>query len=108
MKYIYCGNPGETMLTSSDIGCVVGHSYIVYGPLIRGMAAVVYEGLQIRQDPGTWWKIVAENKVNVMFTSPTAIRVLKKQDPAYLHKYDLSPLRSLFLAGEPLDGRTAR
>lgn len=108
MKHIYCGNSGETMFTTSDIGWVVGHSYIVYGPLIRGMATVLYEGLPIRPDAGIWWKIVAENKVTVMFSSPTAARVLKKQDPAYLRKYDLSGLRHLFLAGEPLDEPTHR
>jgi propionyl-CoA synthetase len=108
MKHIYTGKPGETMFTSSDIGWVVGHSYIVYGPLIAGMTSVVYEGLPIRPDPAIWWKIVQDNRVNVMFTSPTAIRVLKKQPPEYLHKYDVSSLRSLYLAGEPLDEPTAR
>ncbi len=108
MKHIYCGEPGETMFTTSDIGWVVGHSYIVYGPLIRGMTTIVYEGLPIRPDAGIWWKIVQEQKVAVMFSSPTAIRVLKKQDPAYLSKYDLSSLRHLFLAGEPLDEPTHR
>jgi propionyl-CoA synthetase len=108
MKHIYCGNPGETMFTTSDIGWVVGHSYIVYAPLICGMATVMYEGLPIRPDAGIWWKIVAENKVSVMFSSPTAARVLKKQDPSYLKKYDLSGLRHLFLAGEPLDEPTHR
>ena len=108
MQHIYCGKPGEAMFTTSDIGWVVGHSYIVYGPLIHGMASVMYEGLPIRPDPGVWWKIVAEHKVTVMFSSPTAIRVLKKQDPALLSKYDLSSLRYLFLAGEPLDEPTAR
>jgi propionyl-CoA synthetase len=108
MQYIYCGKPGETMFTTSDIGWVVGHSYIVYGPLIHGMASVMYEGLPIRPDPGVWWKIVEAHKVSVMFSSPTAIRVLKKQDPAYLKKYDVSSLRYLFLAGEPLDEPTAR
>jgi propionyl-CoA synthetase len=108
MKHIYCGHPGETMFTTSDIGWVVGHSYIVYGPLIRGMTTVMYEGLPIRPDAGIWWKIVEENKVSVMFSSPTAARVLKKQDPAYLRKYDLGTLRHLFLAGEPLDEPTHR
>jgi len=108
MKHIYCGNPGETMFTTSDIGWVVGHSYIVYGPLIHGMTTILYEGLPIRPDAGIWWKIVAENKVTVMFSSPTAARVLKKQDPAYLSKYDLVSLRHLFLAGEPLDEPTHR
>jgi propionyl-CoA synthetase len=108
MRHIYTGQPGETMFTSSDIGWVVGHSYIVYGPLINGMTTIVYEGLPIRPDPAIWWKIVSENQVNVMFTSPTAIRVLKKQPPEYLKKYDVSCLRSLYLAGEPLDEPTAR
>jgi len=108
MKHIYTGKAGETMFTSSDIGWVVGHSYIVYGPLIAGMTTIVYEGLPIRPDPGIWWKIVQDNRVNVMFTSPTAVRVLKKQPPEYLTKYDVSSLRSLYLAGEPLDEPTAR
>lgn len=108
MQHIYAGNPGETMFTTSDVGWVVGHSYIVYGPLIHGMTTILYEGLPIRPDAGIWWKIVAENKVTVMFSSPTAARVLKKQDPAWLKKYDLSSLRYLFLAGEPLDEPTHR
>ena len=108
MKRIYCGAPGETMFTTSDIGWVVGHSYIVYGPLIRGMTTILYEGLPIRPDAGIWWKIVEENRVDVMFSSPTAARVLKKQDPAYLKRYDLSSLKHLFLAGEPLDEPTHR
>jgi propionyl-CoA synthetase len=108
MQHIYCGNPGETMFTTSDIGWVVGHSYIVYGPLIRGMTTILYEGLPIRPDAGIWWKIVSDNKVSVMFSSPTAVRVLKKQDPAFLKKYDISSLRHLFLAGEPLDEPTHR
>jgi propionyl-CoA synthetase len=108
MRYVYGGRPGETMFTTSDIGWVVGHSYIVYGPLIHGMATVLYEGLPIRPDPGIWWKIVAEEKVSIMFSSPTAIRVLKKQDQKYLQQYDVSSLRHLFLAGEPLDEPTAR
>ena len=106
MKYIYCGNAGETMFTASDIGWVVGHSYIIYGPLIAGMTTVMYEGVPVRPDAGIWWKIVQDHKVTVMFTAPTAIRVLKKQDPAYLKKYNLSSLRYLFLAGEPLDEPT--
>lgn len=106
MKYIYCGNAGETMFTASDIGWVVGHSYIIYGPLIAGMTTIMYEGVPVRPDAGIWWKIVQNHKVTVMFTAPTAIRVLKKQDPAYLKKYDISSLRYLFLAGEPLDEPT--
>ncbi len=106
MRHIYCGNPGETMFTTSDIGWVVGHSYIIYGPLIAGMTTIMYEGVPIRPDAGVWWKIVQDHKVSVMFSAPTAIRVLKKHDPAYLSKYDLSSLRQLFLAGEPLDEPT--
>ncbi len=106
MKRIFCGNPGETMFTTSDIGWVVGHSYIVYGPLIAGMTTIMYEGVPIRPDAGIWWKIVQDHKVSVMFSAPTAIRVLKKQDPALLKKYDVSALRHLFLAGEPLDEPT--
>ena len=108
MKHIYDARPGETYFATSDIGWVVGHSYIVYGPLLNGMATVVYEGTPIRPDPGIWWKIVQDYKVSVVFSAPTAIRVLKKQDPAYLGKYDISSLRHLFLAGEPLDEPTAK
>jgi len=108
MKHLYQGNPGETMFTTSDIGWVVGHSYIVYGPLLAGMTTIFYEGTPIRPDAGIWWKIVQDYKATVMFSAPTAIRVLKKQDPAFLKKYDLSSLRHLFLAGEPLDEPTHR
>ena len=108
MKYIYCGNPGETYFSTSDIGWVVGHSYIIYGPLIGGMATIMYEGLPTRPDGGVWWSLVEKYKVTVMFSAPTAVRVLKKQDPALLSKYDLSSLRALFLAGEPLDEPTAQ
>ena len=106
MKYIYQGFAGETYFATSDIGWVVGHSYIIYGPLIAGMATIMYEGTPIRPDAGIWWSLVEKYKVNVMFSAPTAIRVLKKQDPAFLHKYDLSSLKHLFLAGEPLDQPT--
>ena len=106
MEYIYCGAAGETIFTTSDIGWAVGHSYIIYAPLIAGLTSILYEGLPIRPDAGVWWKIVQDHKVNVMFSAPTAIRVLKKHDPALLKKYDLSSLRHLFLAGEPLDEPT--
>ncbi|HQZ08374.1 MAG TPA: propionate--CoA ligase [Burkholderiaceae bacterium] len=108
MKHIFCGNAGETYFATSDIGWVVGHSYIIYGPLIAGMATIMYEGLPIRPDGGIWWSLVEKYKVSVMFSAPTAIRVLKKQDPALLTKYDLSSLRALYLAGEPLDEPTAQ
>ncbi len=107
MKHIYMGEPGETYFSTSDIGWVVGHSYIIYGPLINGMATIMYEGLPTRPDAGIWWSLVEKYKVSVMFSAPTAARVLKKQDPAYLTKYDLSSLKALFLAGEPLDEPTA-
>ncbi len=106
MKYIYSGNPGDTIFTTSDIGWVVGHSYIVYAPLICGMTTILYEGLPITPDPGIWWDLVERFNVNVMFSSPTAVRVLKKQDKKYIETHDLSTLRHLFLAGEPLDEPT--
>ena len=106
MKHIYCGGEGETFFSTSDIGWVVGHSYIIYGPLIAGMATVMYEGTPLRPDAGIWWQIVEKYKVSVMFSAPTAARVLKKQDPAFMHKYDLSTLKHIFMAGEPLDQPT--
>jgi propionyl-CoA synthetase len=108
MGQIFMGRPGETYFCTSDIGWVVGHSYIVYGPLLHGMATILYEGLPIRPDAAVWWSLVEKYKVTVMFSAPTAVRVLKKQDPAALKKHDLSSLRALFLAGEPLDEPTAR
>jgi propionyl-CoA synthetase len=108
MKHIFCGNPGETYFSTSDIGWVVGHSYIVYGPLIAGMATILYEGLPTRPDAGIWWSLVEKYKVTAMFSAPTAVRVLKKQDPAQLKRYKLDSLRALFLAGEPLDEPTGR
>jgi propionyl-CoA synthetase len=109
---IFDGKPGETYFCTSDIGWVVGHSYIVYGPLIAGMTTLMYEGLPtqgfgMQPDGGIWWRLVEKYRVSVMFSSPTAIRVLKKQDPALLRRHDLSSLRALFLAGEPLDAPTA-
>jgi len=113
MKHIFDGRAGETFFSTSDIGWVVGHSYIVYGPLIAGMATIMYEGLPTQgldgqPNGGIWWSLVEKYKVTAMFSAPTAVRVLKKQDPALLQKYDLSSLRALFLAGEPLDEPTAR
>lgn len=108
MKHIFNASPGQTFFTTSDIGWVVGHSYIIYAPLIAGMATVVYEGLPTRPDAGIWWSIVEKYRVTHMFSAPTAVRVLKKQDPSWLKKYDVSSLRALWLAGEPLDEPTAR
>ncbi|MFJ3057713.1 propionate--CoA ligase [Herbaspirillum sp. NPDC087042] len=107
MQHIFCGKPGETYFCTSDIGWVVGHSYIVYGPLIAGMATVLYEGLPIRPDAGIWWSIVEKYKVTRMFSAPTAIRVLKKQPPECMERYDTSSLKALYLAGEPLDETTS-
>ena len=108
MQRIFNGQPGETYLCTSDIGWVVGHSYIVYGPLIAGQTTILYEGTPVRPDAGILWSLVERFKVNTMFSAPTAIRVLKKQDPALLKKYDLSSLRALYMAGEPLDEPTAQ
>ena len=107
MPHIYACAPGETYFCTSDIGWVVGHSYIIYGPLINGSTTIMYDGVPLRPDPGVWWNIVQRYKVSVMFSSPTAIRVLKKQDISFLTQYDLSSLRYLFLAGEPLDQPTS-
>jgi propionyl-CoA synthetase len=108
MRHIFCSQPGEAYFSTSDIGWVVGHSYIVYGPLLNGSTTIMYEGVPMRPDAGIWWKIVQDWKVTSMFSSPTAIRVLKKQDPAFMRKYDTRCLKYLFLAGEPLDEPTAR
>ncbi len=107
MDTVFDVGPGQVMFSTSDIGWVVGHSYNVYGPLIAGATSILYEGLPTAPDPGIWWKICADYGVRTMFSSPTAIRVLKKQDPAWLKKHDLSALKWLFLAGEPLDEPTA-
>jgi propionyl-CoA synthetase len=111
MKHIFCGKPSETYFATSDIGWVVGHSYIVYGPLIAGMATIMYEGLPVlatpRPDAGVWWSIVEKYKVTRMFSAPTAVRVLKKHPPELMKKYDLSSLKALYLAGEPLDETTS-
>ncbi|MEO0313778.1 MAG: hypothetical protein RI928_234, partial [Pseudomonadota bacterium] len=107
MDYIFEGKPGETYFSTSDIGWVVGHSYIVYGPLIAGMATVLYEGTPLRPDASIWWQIVEKHKVTRMFSAPTAVRVLKKQPPELMKKYDVSSLKALYLAGEPLDESTS-
>jgi propionyl-CoA synthetase len=107
MDWIFGGRPGETYFSTSDIGWVVGHSYIVYGPLIAGMATLMYEGTPVNPDAAVLWSLVEKYKVTVMFSAPTAVRVLKKHDAALLKRHDLSSLRALFLAGEPLDEPTA-
>ncbi|MGV3652675.1 MAG: propionate--CoA ligase, partial [Noviherbaspirillum sp.] len=107
MQYVFGGKAGDTFFSTSDIGWVVGHSYIVYGPLIAGMATIMYEGLPIRPDAGIWWSLVEKYRVTRMFSAPTAVRVLKKQPPEFMQKYDLSSLDTLYLAGEPLDESTS-
>jgi propionyl-CoA synthetase len=111
MDNIYDTKPGEVFWAASDIGWVVGHSYIVYAPLLAGCTTVLYEGKPVgTPDPGAFWRVIAEHGVKVMFTAPTAFRAIKKEDPAgdFARKYDLSGLRYLFLAGERLDPETYR
>ncbi len=108
MKHVFNAQAGQTYFATSDIGWVVGHSYIIYGPLLAGMTTIMYEGLPIRPDAGIWWSIVEKYQVTHMFSAPTAVRVLKKQDPAYLAKYNVKSLKALWLAGEPLDEPTAQ
>lgn len=107
MDTIFGGKAGGVFFCASDIGWVVGHSYIVYAPLLAGMATVVYEGLPTYPDCGVWWKIVEKYQVSRMFSAPTAIRVLKKFPTAQIRNHDLSSLEVLYLAGEPLDEPTA-
>jgi propionyl-CoA synthetase len=109
MKNIYNVAPGDIYWAASDVGWVVGHSYIVYGPLFAGCTTVIYEGKPVgTPDPGAFWRVIAEHKVNVMFTAPTAFRAIKKEDPQgkLLQQYDTSCLESLFLAGERCDPNT--
>ena len=109
MQKIYGVKPGEVFWAASDVGWVVGHSYIVYGPLFNRNTTIVFEGKPIRTpDASTFWRVIAEHKVSVMFTAPTAIRAIKKEDPngVFIKQYDLSCLRTQFLAGERCDVAT--
>jgi propionyl-CoA synthetase len=109
MKNIYDINPGEVFWAASDVGWVVGHSYIVYGPLINGSTTIVYEGKPVgTPDPGAFWRVISEHNVKSLFTAPTAFRAIKKEDPngQYLKKYNISCFKRLFLAGERLDPDT--
>ena len=111
MPNVYDVNAGETMFTASDVGWVVGHSYIVYAPLLVGATTVLYEGKPVgTPDAGQFWRVVAEHGVKTMFTAPTAFRAIKKEDPngEFTARYDLSTLKYLFLAGERLDPETHR
>ncbi|MDJ0895291.1 MAG: propionyl-CoA synthetase [Alphaproteobacteria bacterium] len=109
MKNIYGVEPGEVYWAASDVGWVVGHSYIVYAPLLHGCTSVVYEGKPVgTPDAGAFWRVIAEHGVSVMFTAPTALRAIKRDDPngTFIGKYDLSKFRTLFLAGERCDPDT--
>jgi propionyl-CoA synthetase len=109
MKNIYNVEPGEVYWAASDVGWVVGHSYIVYGPLFHGCTTVMFEGKPVgTPDPGAFWRVIADYGVNTLFTAPTAIRAIKRDDPRGLYKknYDLSCLNALFLAGERCDPDT--
>jgi propionyl-CoA synthetase len=109
MRHVYGMKPGEVFWTASDVGWVVGHSYIVYAPLLYGCTTVVHEGKPVgTPDPGEFWRVIEEHGVRVLFTAPTAFRAIKREDPRgdYRQKYDLSNFRYLFLAGERLDPDT--
>jgi propionyl-CoA synthetase len=109
MRSVYDVQPGDVYWAASDVGWVVGHSYIVYGPLLNGNTTILYEGKPVgTPDAGAFWRVIADNGVNCLFTAPTAFRAIKKEDPkgALLERYDLSTLRSLFLAGERSDPDT--
>jgi propionyl-CoA synthetase len=109
MKYIYGMNPGEVFWAASDVGWVVGHSYIIYAPLLYGCTTILFEGKPVgTPNPGAFWRVISEHNVKVLFTAPTAFRAIKKKDPKgeYFKKYDLSKFRYLFLAGERLDPDT--
>jgi len=109
MKNIYNVEPGDVYWAASDVGWVVGHSYIVYAPLLAGCTTVMYEGKPVgTPDPGAFWRVIDEHNVKVLFTAPTAFRAIKKEDPAgeHLERYDLSRMDALFLAGERCDPDT--
>ena len=109
MKNVYGVEPGEVFWAASDLGWVVGHSYIVYGPLFHGNTTVLYEGKPVgTPDPGALWRVISEHDVKVLFTAPTTFRAIKREDPNgdYMRRYDLSRFRTLFLAGERCDPDT--
>jgi propionyl-CoA synthetase len=109
MKNIYGVNPGDVYWAASDVGWVVGHSYIVYAPLFHGCTTILYEGKPVgTPDPGAFWRVISQHKVNVLFTAPTAFRAIKREDPDgnFIRQYDLSHFRTLFLAGERCDPDT--
>ncbi|HAT35314.1 MAG TPA: propionyl-CoA synthetase, partial [Rhodospirillaceae bacterium] len=109
MKNVYGMDPGDVFWAASDIGWVVGHSYIVYAPLFHGCTSIMFEGKPVgTPDAGVFWRIISEHKVAALFTAPTAFRAIKREDPdgKLIGKYDLSQFRTLFLAGERTDPDT--
>jgi propionyl-CoA synthetase len=111
MKNVYAMSPGDVYWAASDIGWVVGHSYIVYAPLVRGCTTILYEGKPVgTPDAGAFWRVIADHKVNALFVAPTAIRAIKREDPRgeFLNNYDISAFRTLFLAGERADPDTVK
>ncbi len=108
MPLIYGCREGDVYFSTSDFGWTVGHSYVVYGPLLYGLTTVVFEGTPDYPNPGIWWEVVEKHKVNVMFSAPTAMRMLRKFPESWFKQHDLSSLRYIFLAGEPLDEPTWR
>ncbi|GGE07870.1 acetate--CoA ligase [Psychroflexus salis] len=111
MEHIYGTKPGDTFWAASDVGWVVGHSYIVYAPLIHRNATVIYEGKPVKTpDAGAFWRVIEDHKVNVMFTAPTAFRAIKREDPKgeFIKKHDISSLKYQFLAGERCDEATMK
>ncbi|GCA52598.1 acetyl-coenzyme A synthetase [Sinorhizobium sp. KGO-5] len=111
MENFFGVNAGDVFWAASDIGWVVGHSYIVYGPLLNGCTSILFEGKPVgTPDPGTYWRVISEHGVAVMFTAPTALRAIRKEDPEAVHagRYDLSRFRALYLAGERADPDTIR
>ena len=109
MKHVYGVDPGEVFWAASDIGWVVGHSYIVYAPLIHGNTTILFEGKPVgTPDAGAFWRVIAQHRVACLFTAPTAFRAIRREDPAgeHISRYDLSRFRTLFLAGERLDPAT--
>jgi propionyl-CoA synthetase len=106
MKSIFSTDSGDVYFSTSDVGWVVGHSYIIYAPLFKGCTSIIYEGIPIYPDPSVWFKIISKFKVNTVFSAPTAFRILRKYDEKYIKDNDLSTLRTIYLAGEPLDKPT--
>ncbi|MCA0399222.1 MAG: propionyl-CoA synthetase [Proteobacteria bacterium] len=111
MEALYGVRAGDAFWAASDVGWVVGHSYIVYAPLLKGCTTILYEGKPVgTPDPGAFWRVIAEHKVKALFTAPTAFRAIRKEDPdaAHLSKYDLSHFEALYLAGERADPDTVK